>query len=89
VTDSAQKQKSLEEAFKPGTELRYIRPSRHSGGRIGSDLHEDGARNREKPHAGTTTMIKLVRFGSISGTFRFRENLVDGLQFCNPAIRKF
>ena len=31
VTDSAQQKKSATEAFNPGTELRYIRPSRHCG----------------------------------------------------------
>jgi hypothetical protein len=40
VTDSAQKQKSLTEAFNPGTELRYIRPSRHCGGLKLEWLHE-------------------------------------------------
>src|SRR3954470_10070505 len=51
VTDSAQQKKSITEAFNPGTELRYIRPSRHCGGRTWSDLHEYGARYCEQPHA--------------------------------------
>src|SRR5438552_14022400 len=51
VTDSAQQKKSITEAFNPGTELRYIRLSRHCGGRTWSEWHEYGARYCEQQHA--------------------------------------